>query len=187
MAERADHFADLVGDRRLDLAGLARPHVGGERLAGVLDRARDVAGKRLDVGHRILDAEAEGAVRRRGRRGGRRGGRGFRRGRWFGGRRGRWRLGGGLDDGRGFGDQGSGFADLRRGRRRGRGRDDRCGPGSDGGGRRRGRLLASAWFGGAARLCRAQVSPRRFFARASAGFRIEAGSTAVSGGSDGRR
>ena len=42
---------------RLDLAGLARPHVGGERLARMLDGADDVAGERLDVRHRILGGE----------------------------------------------------------------------------------------------------------------------------------
>ena len=67
VADRPDHFADFVGESRLDLARLARPHVGGHRLAGVLDRAGDVAGERLDVGHRILGAEPERASGARGR------------------------------------------------------------------------------------------------------------------------
>src|SRR5208282_773771 len=138
MADRADHFADFVGDRRLDLAGLARPQIGGDRAAGVLDRVPDVARERLGVREWIRDAEAEGAARRRFGRGRGRGGRGFRRGRRFGGRRGR---------GLGLGHRGSGFVDLRRGRRRGRGRDIPRGRGSDVGGGWRGRLLAPGCFG----------------------------------------
>jgi hypothetical protein len=39
----------------LDLAFLARPHIGGERLAAVLDHASQVLGEQLDVHQADLD------------------------------------------------------------------------------------------------------------------------------------
>ena len=64
-ADRSHHLADVVGDRGLDLAALARPQIGGQHLAALLDRLRDVVGERFDVGRRILGARA-GRVWRRG-------------------------------------------------------------------------------------------------------------------------
>ena len=130
MAERADHLADLLGDRGLDLPALARTHVGRERLAGMFDGAGDVAGQRLDVRHRILHPEAERirrALEARRRRGGRRrlgrrrGDRAARDGELGGLDRGFWRLDRGFDEVRlrfdGFGLW-TGRRDARRGRRR---------------------------------------------------------------------
>ena len=81
-ADGARHLADLIGDRGLDLTALPRSHVGGQRLAALLDRLRDVMGERLHVEGRLLGACARrlrGARRRRRsapcgfwRRGGRR-------------------------------------------------------------------------------------------------------------------
>ena len=54
----ARHLADLVGDRGLDLAALPRSEIGGQRLAALLDRLRDVVGERLHVEGRLLVARA---------------------------------------------------------------------------------------------------------------------------------
>ena len=62
VAERARHFSDVVGEARFRRAVLARAHIGGENLAGLLDGAADVAGERLEIRQRI--AEAEGRFRR---------------------------------------------------------------------------------------------------------------------------
>ena len=59
MAQRADHLADILADLAFDLPGFARAHVGRDDLAGELHGVGDVAGERLDVGHRILTAKSD--------------------------------------------------------------------------------------------------------------------------------
>ena len=54
--DRAHHFADIIGDRGLDLAALPRSQVSGQRLAALLDRPRDVVCERLHIGGGILVA-----------------------------------------------------------------------------------------------------------------------------------
>ncbi len=63
-ADRAHHLADIVGERGLDLAGLARPQISGQHLAALLDRLRDVVGERLHVGGRIWVARGAATARR---------------------------------------------------------------------------------------------------------------------------
>ena len=67
-ADRLDHLADVVGDRRLDRSALARAQVGGQRLAALLDRGCDVAGERFHVGRRMFGARAGRLWRARRRR-----------------------------------------------------------------------------------------------------------------------
>ena len=57
-ADGAHHLADFIGDRGLDLAALPRRHIGGQRLAALLDRLRDVVCERLHIGGRVLAARA---------------------------------------------------------------------------------------------------------------------------------
>ena len=78
-ADGAHHFANIIGDRDLDLAALPWSQISGQRLAAVLDRPRDVVRERLHIGGGILAARAGrlgGSRRRRSvpRRLGRRGG-----------------------------------------------------------------------------------------------------------------
>ena len=55
-ADGAHHLADLVGERRLDLAARPWLQIGGEHLAALLDRLSDVVRKRLHVEGRVLAA-----------------------------------------------------------------------------------------------------------------------------------
>ena len=55
LAQRLDDVGDLVGQPGRASRRLARLHVGGERLAALLDEAGDVVGERLDVEAADLD------------------------------------------------------------------------------------------------------------------------------------
>ncbi len=50
VADRLHRIGDAVRQLGLELALLARRHIGGERLAALLDQAREIARERLDIG-----------------------------------------------------------------------------------------------------------------------------------------